>query len=76
MECLMVKNSLIILSHMLRIKHLTIILPHMLTTSFHMCIICSVTFTIYALKSTIVIHFLTLISLSAMLIMQHHISRV
>jgi len=72
----MVKNSLIVLSHMLRIKHLAIILPHMLPTSFHMCIICFPTFTIYALKSTTVIHFPTLISLSAMLIMQHHLSRV
>jgi len=47
----MVKNSLIITSHMLIIKYLAIILSHMLTKRSHRSIICSPTLIIHALRS-------------------------
>jgi len=49
----MVKNSLIIASHMLLIKYLTIILSHMLKKRSHWSIICSHTLIICALRSII-----------------------
>jgi len=75
----MVKNSLIIASHVLIIKYLAIILSHMLTKRPHRSIICSHTVIIRALRSiiwshTVIIHYHTLISLSSMLIIQSHTS--
>jgi len=53
----MVKNSLIIASHMLIMNYLVIILSHMLTKRSHRSIICSHILIIHALRSIIQVIF-------------------
>jgi len=79
MECQLIKNSIIIASHMLIIKYLTIILSHMLTKRSNWSIICPHTIIFCALRSiiwshTVIIHSHTLVSPPFMLIIQFHTS--
>jgi len=66
----MVKNSLIIVSHMLTIKYLAIIISHIMRTECsHMSIICSHTLIVHDLRSiiwshTVIIHSHILLFLS------------